>query len=273
MRYAGRPRNSSKMKTFNRLLGIAFVGMALAGCSTLGLGSDRGGPDLTGSSASEVNWSFADAERLNDEIAALKSENDRLKSQVQTLERQKSKAQAEVAALIETQAQSELAEIAGTEGQSAVGNNERSPTKAVVAAADVDGALKDAPTPVAESPRLVQPSFSDEKTVFENEATAGGIRLSSVLYGVHLASYKTMQKARDGWSELQRRFPDELGLLEPRVELVDIPERGEFLRLIGGGFSSESKANELCQRLTGKGRYCSVAGFSGQRLSRADASG
>jgi hypothetical protein len=137
----------------------------------------------------------------------------------------------------------------------------------VVAAADAGRALADAQTkPVEPSPRLVQPTFaSQQETVFENEAQ--GIELASVLFGVHLASYRQADEASAGWAKLQRDFPDELGLLEPRLEPVAIEGRGEFLRLIGGGFSTEEKALSLCATLKSKGVYCAVTGFNGRKLA------
>jgi hypothetical protein len=143
--------------------------------------------------------------------------------------------------------------------------------ESVVAAAEAGTALKNAPDkPVNPAPRLVQPSFSsEEEAVFENEA-AGVIRTASVLYGVHLASYRGIEEARAGWSKLQRENPDELGLLEPRIEEVDIEGRGKFLRLIGGGFSSREKAEALCKRLEAKSVYCVVSDFGGQKLSLAE---
>lgn len=141
----------------------------------------------------------------------------------------------------------------------------------VVAAADADRALASAPSkPVESSPRLVQPSFaSQEETVFENEAERD-VELASVLFGVHLASYRQADEASAGWARLQRDFPAELGLLEPRLESVTIEGRGEFLRLIGGAFSSAEKAAALCATLKAKGVYCAVTDFGGRKLSPSD---
>ena len=266
MRYAPRSRNSFRThKSFRRALLVASI-LLLPACSTLGLskkGVDQ--PPITGDKLEDVNWSFADAERLQTEITQLKAENARLQTEVRSLQR--GKAQAEEAAIALAANDFPIIAEAAPVASSEVEKNVAKTT--VVAAADADRALADAPPPVEDSPRLVQPSFSEEETVFENEATSGEIRLTSVLFGVHLASYKTMNKARSGWQELQRKFPDELGLLEPRVEEVTIPERGVFLRLIGGGFSSQSKATSLCERLKSKGRYCATASFDGERLSLA----
>lgn len=140
----------------------------------------------------------------------------------------------------------------------------------VIADADADKALASAPAkPVEAAPRLVQPTFASQETVFENEAS-DGIKTTSVLFGVHLASYRHAEEARAGWVKLQRDYPDELGLLEPRLEKVDIEGRGVFLRLIGGGFASEEKASALCATLKAHGAYCAVAGFEGERLSFVD---
>ena len=119
--------------------------------------------------------------------------------------------------------------------------------------------------PVAEAPRLVQPTFASTDDVFENEAI-DDIQTASVLFGVHLASYRKVEEAREGWRILQRENPDELGLLEPRIETVNLAEKGVFMRLIGGGFASQEKANELCAQLKLKGLYCSVAGFKRRSL-------
>ncbi|NWG71666.1 MAG: SPOR domain-containing protein [Parvularculaceae bacterium] len=139
----------------------------------------------------------------------------------------------------------------------------------VVAAADADLALAAAPTaPVETSPRLVQPTFASQETLFENEAS-DGIKTASVLFGVHLASYRHAEEARAGWVKLQRDYPDQLGLLEPRLERVELEGRGTFLRLIGGGFAAEEKAVALCAALKSLGAYCAVSSFEGERLSFA----
>jgi hypothetical protein len=82
-----------------------------------------------------------------------------------------------------------------------------------------------------------------------------------------------MEEARSGWRQLQRENPDELGLLEPRVEGVSVAGKGDFLRLVGGGFASRDKAESLCGQLKEKGLFCSVTSFEGERLSLAETKG
>lgn len=143
------------------------------------------------------------------------------------------------------------------------------PAAPVISAPDPGLDLPRDQAPVEAAPRLVQPTFASAETVFENEANAEELSLASILWGVHLDSYSRETFAKDGWRRLQRTFPDELGLLEPRTETVEIEGRGEIFRLIGGGFASEDTAKALCKALTAKSQYCRVVTFTGKRLSLA----
>ncbi|HNS86136.1 MAG TPA: SPOR domain-containing protein, partial [Parvularculaceae bacterium] len=58
--------------------------------------------------------------------------------------------------------------------------------------------------------------------------------------------------------------------LEPRIEKVEVEGKGEYLRLVGGGFSSREKAKALCDTLASIGVFCRVATFGGDRLSMLD---
>jgi cell division protein FtsB len=222
--------------------------LALSACSAVGGGK----ADVAGVAADAASLQQARAVALEAEVADLKEKN-------AALERQ-------VAALQQKTAQDAAATAAAPTTPTAAVNPET-----VIATADAGRALANAPAkPVQSSPRLVQPTFaSGQETVFENEAP-GAIKMSSVLFGVHLASYRAETDARAGWRRLQRDNPDELGLLEPRIEAVKIEGRGDFLRLIGGGFSSQEKAAALCATLQAKGLYCGVTSFGGERLPLAD---
>ena len=135
----------------------------------------------------------------------------------------------------------------------------------IVAAAEAAPLTSSAVT-VEQTPRLVQPSFVAVENVFENEATGNQLETSSLLFGVHLASYRKTSDAITAWKNFQRENPNLLGLLEPRIETVEITGRGVFKRLIAGGFTSEEKAADLCDDLKRKKLYCKVSGFNGERL-------
>jgi len=229
---------------------------------------------LTGNSKNaafedEITIALSRSSALEVELAHVKSENVRLSD-----------------LLLEVQRENEtlLAQSEGTSGMTRfamLGDAERLNPSSIASPGpqpQVNAVVEEATAPeiersgvlVEDAPRLVQPSFASAEAVFENEAN-DEIETSSVLFGVHLASYRRTAEARDGWRKLQRENPDELGLLEPRLVTVTLPGKGVFLRLIGGGFSSEGKAEALCASLKTRGLFCKVSGFIGQRLSILDA--
>jgi hypothetical protein len=242
-------------------LAAMLAAAALSACAT----TNKEAQGLASDYASDMAWALERASALEAEVARLETENTRLTRQLAQIE-QKSR-------------QDQAAAETSSQNAAATPPQERLAVPApparrdtVVAAAEADRALAGAPPLAAPSPRLVQPSFaSSEDTVFENEAARGDIPVSSVLFGVHLASYRNVEDARGGWRALQRQNPDELGLLEPRVDRVAIEERGVFFRLLAGGLASQDKAQALCQRLSGRGVYCNVTPFNGERLPSAEA--
>ena len=203
---------------------------------------------------------------LEAELTRLKEQNARLSNQILALKRERDQQVAENRAPDLKDPEPELPPAP----QPTADDGAPRPNAVVDDAASP--ALAKTDVPVETSPRLVQPTFASNETVFENEAE-GDIKTESVLFGVHLASYRHMEEARAGWRKLQRENPDELGLLEPRLEGVDIDGKGHFLRLIGGGFASKEKAEVLCGQLKMKGLFCTVAGFEGERLPLAENSG
>ena len=242
-------------------LGVLGAALSLAACSTFSGDEPQlaAPPDMSAAMEARV----ADLETEN---TRLKSENARLANKLMELQRENEELTANGEAPQQTgEERLTLAEAKPQETPTLTAPSPQANQDAVV---DDPAApeLAESDVPVASSPRLVQPTFTSTDAVFENEAN-GDIETKSVLFGVHLASYRQLTEAREGWRKLQRENPDELGLLEPRIETVDLPEKGVFLRLIGGGFSSEEKAAALCANLAPKGVYCSVSGFVGEKLS------
>lgn len=251
-------------KAFRRIAPVALCAVLLSGCSTFAGGGSAPVVDNTAVDAAQTRVAA-----LQVEVSRLKSENARLANQLLDLQR----ARAREEAVAEADVEDEGAPAAdSTTGQQASVPDPQPLANAVVDTAN-DPAIAQSDVPVETAPRLVQPAFASNETVFENEADENAIETTSVLFGVHLASYRARDEARDGWRMLQRNNPDELGLLEPRVEDVVIEDKGVFLRLIGGGFSSRDRASALCDVLKSKGQFCSVVGFAGQRLSLADETG
>jgi hypothetical protein len=237
-------------------------------CATI-FGSDKA--DLVASQAVELDAVKAERAGLQSEVEKLRAENARLEAQLA----EASKKAARVAAA-GAQPESPPAPKPADQKVAAADAAEKAPSTApaapVVAPPNADVSLPAAPVPVDQQPRLVQPRFAATEQIFENEAANPEIKMTSVLWGVHLASYRKMEEASAGWAKLQRDNPDELGLLEPRIERVAIDGKGAYLRLVGGGFSSREKAEALCEELAMKGVFCRVASFGGERLSMLDIS-
>ena len=73
---------------------------------------------------------------------------------------------------------------------------------------------------------------------------------------LHLASYRSVENARDGWRILQRRYPNELGTLVPMILEVDLGSgRGRMLRLQASALTP-GEARTICDRLKQAGQYC-----------------
>jgi hypothetical protein len=244
------------------MLGIAALLLASACAST----PETADISSTGATPAEIAWAHDEKAVMQAEIAQLMAENARLERQLMDWKRRATAIEPEAAPAPEAALKEPPVQMARTEAAAA--SPSAPTTKPVIEAPNGEAKLPAAPVPVESAPRLVQPTFASAETVYENEAS--DIALSSVLWGVHLASYRQHEEASAGWRKLQRENPDELGLLEPRLEKVTIPERGEFLRLIGGGFSSDDKAKELCARLTAKGIYCREATFKGEKLKLSE---
>jgi hypothetical protein len=252
-----------------RAAAIALAATQAVACAAIERAVD---PVLTNTHADELRVAAAEKSQLETRVAALSTENETLKSQVAELEKKLSQTQravalrdAQIAALPKPGTPKAELKPAITATKPA----STAPADPVVAAANADAALPEARAAVDAAPRLVQPTFSSAETTFENEAQ-GDIKVASILWGVHLASYRRAEEASAGWRKLQRDYPDELGLLEPRIERISITGKGIFLRLVGGGFSSRDKADALCASLSSKGVFCRVANFGGDRLSMAD---
>ncbi len=89
----------------------------------------------------------------------------------------------------------------------------------------------------------------------------------SLLYAVHLGSYRSPGRAMRGFAELARKAPDLAGL-RARVEQVDLgPGKGVFERLKAGPLTSRAAAEALCGKLHTAGLYCSPADFTGRAPS------
>ena len=76
---------------------------------------------------------------------------------------------------------------------------------------------------------------------------------------VHLASYRTAEKARKGWDQAREENRDLLGGLGVELVKIDLGAGiGEFFRVLAGAFTSEEKARTLCTQLKARGAFCAL---------------
>lgn len=264
MRQASGAFKTAPRIQFHKRLIVGALLLLAEGCSTF---SGKGNADVVALQGEELRVAQTRAVELQSEVARLTEENDALQVKVADLEKKAARlAMLEAPAAVGADG-GMLKEGPQANAVPAEKRPSTAPAAPVVAAPNADVASAGAPVPIDNSPRLVQPSFASSEQIFENEAASPEIKMTSVLWGVHLASYKHPDDASAGWKKLQRENPDELGLLEPRIEKVTVEGKGEYLRLVGGGFSSREKAKALCDTLATKGVFCRVATFGGDKLS------
>lgn len=77
---------------------------------------------------------------------------------------------------------------------------------------------------------------------------------------VQLASLKDQAAATATWNQLQKKFPEVLGGLQPSYERVDIAGKGTFIRLQAGPLKDRATAQNVCQQLAAKNQGCIVVG-------------
>jgi tetratricopeptide (TPR) repeat protein len=127
----------------------------------------------------------------------------------------------------------------------------RPPTKAAVppppTTAPVPRPPRDAPPAIAPPPRP-QPTAPAEPP-----AAAGGGD-----YEIHLSSVRSADGTHEEWARLQAHYPSlqAYRLLPP--QMIEIPDKGTFYRVLAGPFGSEAAAAQACAPLKAAGEYCHV---------------
>lgn len=71
---------------------------------------------------------------------------------------------------------------------------------------------------------------------------------------------KDQAAATATWNALQKKFPAELGGLQPSYERVEIADKGTFIRLQAGPLKDRAEAQAACSALAAKNQGCIVVG-------------
>lgn len=77
---------------------------------------------------------------------------------------------------------------------------------------------------------------------------------------IQLASLKDQAAATATWNQLQKKFPEILGGLQPSYERVEIANKGTFIRLQAGPLKDRVDAQAACTALAAKNQGCIVVG-------------
>lgn len=83
---------------------------------------------------------------------------------------------------------------------------------------------------------------------------------------VHLASFRGLDSARQGWRELQAAHSDLLGGLDYRISPVELSGgRGTFYRVKAGPFTDTASAEDICNLMKSRNAYCVLSDFTGNK--------
>ena len=76
---------------------------------------------------------------------------------------------------------------------------------------------------------------------------------------VHLASYRSVQRASRGWEEVRKANAEILGQFDYGLVRVDLGAgMGVFYRLLAGPVPSEREARQVCSSLKSQGMFCKL---------------
>lgn len=78
------------------------------------------------------------------------------------------------------------------------------------------------------------------------------------LWRAHLASHRTEGAAINEWQELLKKDPKLYGNFDPKIEWIDVKDRGSFARLMLGGWPERKGADAACAKIRGPQRYCAA---------------
>lgn len=154
-----------------------------------------------------------------------------------------------------------LDKVAAAEGLGDLNLADRAAATAPLVLAPSEPAPQAAP-PAAPSPSPqggIPEAAAPAATVAAVPAPAAGEGLA---LKIHIASFRSRERAEKGWEILKAQNPDLLGNLKPDIKEIDLgPGTGVFYRLRGGSIATEAEAKALCAKFKARNLYCSVAYF------------
>ncbi|MGJ8631947.1 MAG: SPOR domain-containing protein [Glaciecola sp.] len=91
-----------------------------------------------------------------------------------------------------------------------------------------------------------------------------GVQSDARKYGIHVASFNTLDSLPRGWHDSVQRFPDfcEKGAVIQKV----VVKNKQFYSMRVGPYVSRSEAKSICYALKKQKQYCRVTDFTGETL-------
>ncbi len=128
-------------------------------------------------------------------------------------------------------------------------------------AVQTDGVTMSAPAPTSKTTiaTIIARARPDARTA--SEAALATMKRDGEI-GVHVASFRTPERARRGWNELRTANGDLVGDLGPHIARVDLGSgKGVFYQLRIGPIASRADAATLCGELKRRKLYCAPVTF------------
>lgn len=111
--------------------------------------------------------------------------------------------------------------------------------------------------PAQQKPMRLGPAEQD----VADAPRADGRQSASVLqagYRLHLASYRTIEDADEGWSRMLQQYGDLLAGLQVEISRVDLGSRGIYWRVQAGPVADPDRGRKICAEFIRRGGYCQV---------------
>ncbi len=77
-------------------------------------------------------------------------------------------------------------------------------------------------------------------------------------YAIHLASMSSLEAAHAAWGRLLQRYPSLAAIHPLPPPSVEVPGKGVFYRVLGGGFATRGAAEKACRPILAAGGECAV---------------
>lgn len=145
------------------------------------------------------------------------------------------------------------------EGASAVGRAERMRAAGLVSAEEAKRE-KSAVEKVLDSQLAKQP-VSGAGADLRRGAPAKGSSSGGSNVGVSLGTAKGEEAARDTWTKIKAKFPEDLANIDAVFPTVDMGERGSRTRIVAGPFKSRAEAVKLCKVLKLHRQSCEATSY------------